>query len=237
MFDLDKKIFQQYGEIRFESDNKTHILQKYLWRKLSLPFTFVFLKLGLSPNAITFLSLIFVIISFYAILLGDYSSLLIASFSLIIYSIFDHSDGEVARITGRSSVWGDFFDDFVGLVKDTLIIFSLTINLSSADSIYWYYGFLTLVFLMFSTWIKPEIGSHFSKSERRDKLENLVIQYSRYNLKKIYYTIFSGLTRTFLVIFLLPFNDFHHILLMILGFCFFDFIGNLNYAYIISRKN
>ena len=88
---------------------------------------------------------------------------------------------------------------------------------------------------MLSSWIKPEIDSHFSKSERSGKLENLAIQSSRFNLKKIYYTIFSGLTRTFLVIVLLPLNELHHIQLMILGFCFFDFIGNLYYAYVMSR--
>ena len=237
MFNLDKKIYEEYGVVRFEPSDKTHFLSRYLWRKLSLPFTFLSLKLGLSPNLVTFLSLIFVLISFQMIIVGDFQSLLIASISLCVYSVLDHSDGEIARINKKPSMWGDFLDDFVGLVKDGLVIFSLTINISSIDLINWYYGFLALMFLMLSSWIKPEIDSHFSKSKRGDKVGNLFVRVSKFNVKKIYYTVFSGLTRTILVIILLPFGELFHLQIMLLGFCFFDFIGNFYYAYLMSKNN
>ena len=76
--------------------------------ELSLPFTFLSLKLGLSPNLVTFLSLIFVLISFQMIIVGDFQSLLIASISLCVYSVLDHSDGEIARINKKPSMWGFF---------------------------------------------------------------------------------------------------------------------------------
>jgi len=96
------------------------------YRFVSLPLIELFINVP--PNIVTFLSLIFGIISAYFYI----------TFSPIIALIFfqtavilDHIDGPIARIKKQTSVKGAWFDSFVDKVNVNLLILAMTIGIYS----------------------------------------------------------------------------------------------------------
>jgi len=94
--------------------------------KIIIPIASLLAKLNLSPNVITIAGLIlsfFVTISFY------YGSLSLALLFLILTSICDVLDGGVARVSGRVTRFGGYFDSVVDRYSDGLIFIGLMLYL------------------------------------------------------------------------------------------------------------
>ena len=92
-------------------------------------FTYISLKIGLTPNGISLLSFFLVFLSCYLI---AYSRLLVLSLVLLqIAYILDCSDGVVARMTGQGSRLGELVDVSFDRILGCLFSFALFINLSS----------------------------------------------------------------------------------------------------------
>ena len=69
----------------------------------------------------------FSILSFISITL--FSNLLAFSIFVFLTGIFDGVDGAIARLTGKSTLWGGFFDSFMDRCSEFVIFFSLLIYL------------------------------------------------------------------------------------------------------------
>ncbi len=76
-------------------------------QKLYFPFAYALFKLKAPPNTITFFSLI---LGTASALAYYYEFLLTAFFLLLISGLFDLADGEVARLSGKTTKFGAVFD-------------------------------------------------------------------------------------------------------------------------------
>lgn len=91
----------------------TDALTKYLWRGLAFHLTRLAAALGLSPNMVTAIGLLFCVFAGYAFWLGDYWAGMIAGF---ISMVLDTVDGKLARCTLTSSRIGNIFDHGIDLI-------------------------------------------------------------------------------------------------------------------------
>lgn len=99
-----------------------------LARVLVLPLAYV----GLHPNAVTALSFVFAAASavLFAFAMDGWAWLAAALFMAAVLA--DHGDGELARMTGRTSVLGHRLDYIVGTVNYAMLFVGLGVGL--ADS-------------------------------------------------------------------------------------------------------
>ena len=86
------------------------IVDRYVNRKLSGGVTQLFLKLGLSPNTITMVSLVLGLIAAGVFALGSYQFGIIGALLFQFSVIIDCCDGEVARLTFAESRFGQELD-------------------------------------------------------------------------------------------------------------------------------
>lgn len=103
-------------------------------RRLSKPITALSVKFGVSPNLITFISLL---VGFYAAYLFSQSQYLAGAIFFQLSLIIDCSDGEVARYTRKFSDFGRWFDASTDRVKEYLVYGSLAY---SAGSDWWIFA-------------------------------------------------------------------------------------------------
>jgi len=93
-------------------------------RILLRPFVFGYLKLGLHPNSLTVLGLVFSILTAYFYKMGLF---LYAAIGLLLSGICDATDGEVARRSGKVSRFGAFLDSVLDRYSEILIFLGLFI--------------------------------------------------------------------------------------------------------------
>lgn len=80
------------------------------------------IKMGVSPNKATLIGLFIALATPFLTYYYKYTGLLIG---LILSALFDAVDGEIARISGRTSLLGAFLDSFFDRISDVLYLYSL----------------------------------------------------------------------------------------------------------------
>ena len=78
--------------------------------------------MGFSPNALTMIGLVLTIVPAYFLFIGCE---MWGAIWIIISSLFDMLDGAVARITGRDSKFGAFFDSTIDRYSEFIIFMGL----------------------------------------------------------------------------------------------------------------
>jgi phosphatidylglycerophosphate synthase len=91
----------------------TDALTLYLWRKPAFYLTRWAARAGLSPNFVTIVGALLCVLAFFLFWHGDYWLGVLSGF---IFMVLDTVDGKLARCTGASSKFGDFFDHGIDLV-------------------------------------------------------------------------------------------------------------------------
>ena len=91
-------------------------------RRLSKPITALSVRLGISPNLITFVSLL---IGFYSAYLFSQRDYILGALLFQLSLIVDCSDGEVARYTRKFSDFGRWFDASTDRVKEYTVYAAL----------------------------------------------------------------------------------------------------------------
>jgi len=91
----------------------TDLLTKYLWPEWALQLTRLAARLGMSPNAVTFIGAVFCVAAGVAFYRGDYWPGMAAA---LVFMVLDTVDGKLARCTITSSKFGDIFDHGIDLV-------------------------------------------------------------------------------------------------------------------------
>jgi phosphatidylglycerophosphate synthase len=91
----------------------TDALTLYLWRKPAFYLTRWAAEAGLSPNAVTAIGAVLMILAFWLFWIGDYWLGILSGF---IFMVLDTVDGKLARCTGTSSKWGEAFDHGIDLI-------------------------------------------------------------------------------------------------------------------------
>ena len=97
MLKSNKITYKQVKEKQTE-DLKSKTSRYMVYRKFSTPFTYLFVKLGISPATVSIINFIPPLIGFYLLSLGNYISIIIGLLFFALFKVLDCADGEVARI-------------------------------------------------------------------------------------------------------------------------------------------
>ena len=79
----------------------------------------------ITPNQITFISGIFGIIGAYLLTLDYYKYTFLAGIFIVLFTIFDGVDGDIARMKNMQSFFGQWLDNQFDKLNDVLIIFGM----------------------------------------------------------------------------------------------------------------
>lgn len=94
------------------------------WNGLLSPFVTLLIKLHITPNQVTTASTIGVVTCALVFFPSDH--LAIATFSIWACAFGDLVDGQLARRTGQTSVWGQFLDSTMDRLADAAIFAGIT---------------------------------------------------------------------------------------------------------------
>ena len=146
-------------------DIKSKVSRNMIYRRLSTPFTYLFVKAGFSPDAVSILNFFPIIFGFYFISIGTYKSMVIGLLFFILYKVWDCSDGEVARVVNKNAMEGKYrnmegayFDSIAHLIYPVCLgmgigiglhnlyknDFYFTIGLILSITLVWEYGMIEL---------------------------------------------------------------------------------------------
>ncbi len=147
----NKKItYKEVRAIQKEDIRANRIIYSHN-RHFSSPFTYIFIKLGISPNTITTFNFFIPILGFIFLSLGTYLSIIVGILFFNLFFIFDQSDGEAARLQNRGSIEGIYLDIINHYIYGCCIGLGLGYGLSRLyhNEIYIVLGFiLTLIFVL-----------------------------------------------------------------------------------------
>jgi phosphatidylglycerophosphate synthase len=114
------------ASVRKASDG---VVSRYINRPISIQISRVCMALRLSPNFISGVNLLLMLLSAALLALGGYPNILVASILYQMTSIIDGSDGEVARLTWKMSPQGARFDTFCDQLGYFLFFIALPFGL------------------------------------------------------------------------------------------------------------
>jgi CDP-diacylglycerol--glycerol-3-phosphate 3-phosphatidyltransferase len=117
------------------------------------------LRVGLSPNAITLLGAMGVLLSagyFY-----PREEYFVGTLCISFFALSDLFDGTMARISQQgASKWGGFLDSTIDRITDSAIIIAILIPLIEADDKLSYLGLITLVTGLLIPYIRAKAESY-----------------------------------------------------------------------------
>ena len=85
-------------------------LARYFFRPISFPLSFALIKMGFSPNQVTFVSWFFVLVGCISYTLGSTLGYSIGFAFIIIWAILDYVDGSMARFLKKRTPFGHYID-------------------------------------------------------------------------------------------------------------------------------
>jgi len=134
-------------ESRYENEGGMPWFERNFYRRISIYFTKICLKIGISANQATLFSLIFGLFSGFFLIFTNTVSWIIAALFLILCLIFDRVDGEISRYNKSSSKSGAHFDFLVGATIHPYIIICMTFGAYNAlqDSVIFVFGFFAVI--------------------------------------------------------------------------------------------
>ena len=128
--DLAKKTMTEEKRAQAKND----IFAFYIGRPISYVLTVPFLKIGISPNTVSFLSLFPSIIGFFLIGFGNTMTLKIVGWCMFfLWNLLDGVDGNIARYKKQFSKNGALWDATSGYVAMVLSFFSMGIGCYYGD--------------------------------------------------------------------------------------------------------
>jgi phosphatidylglycerophosphate synthase len=99
-----------------------------VYRPLSFPVSWFFLKLGFSPNAVTGISALFCLAAFVLALIPVTACHWIAIAFFFAFAVLDCTDGNMARTIGKKTVYGGWVDAAGGYLAYTTELFAIGLS-------------------------------------------------------------------------------------------------------------
>ena len=107
----------------------TDLVTLYAWPRPARYVTRQCARAGITPNQVTAVSLVLVLVAMWMFWIGQYATGLIAAWAM---TFLDTVDGKLARVTLTSSRFGDFFDHSIDLVHPPFWWWAWIVGLPSA---------------------------------------------------------------------------------------------------------
>ena len=123
----------------------------------------------LTPNHLTALRLLFGILAATGLGTGDYFWVNIGALCFVISNFLDHSDGELARITGKMSKSGHYFDLASDAIVNIILFMGIGIGLMHSQLGYWalFMGMLSGLAVAGIFFMRNKIEKSVGKSDAR----------------------------------------------------------------------
>lgn len=157
-------------------------VSRYLFRPVGFLVTWVFIRLGLTSEGVSWLSAVVGLLGCLSLTLGGAHWVLTGIVFLFVFNLLDCVDGSIARTMKTQNPYGRFLDSVCGSIVDLLFWFSVGIALSRSPDLvsrpdafgcgpllwaflgaltgflYLYHGYLERTFdeLLRKYWEKPE---------------------------------------------------------------------------------
>ncbi len=132
----DLGIWALYRQSLKPSDSKFNL---YFARPLAAPLVYLFAKTRCTPNQVTFMSTLIMLVACCALIFIDGNiGLWLAVAGTELSYIFDCVDGQLARVTKRSSAVGGDLDFMMDELKAYLLILSIGLRGLAWDSALWW---------------------------------------------------------------------------------------------------
>lgn len=164
--------------------NNDSFMDRLLTRFFSRQLTGIFLKTSITPNQITFVSLLTGLAAALCFFPGGYQMGIAGAMLLIISAWIDCTDGEVARLKFMVSEWGARLDIIADNIVHCFVFFSIGMGLfySTEQTIFIYLGLLAVLgtlasFILISKTIiegkaESDISPHCENKNFTDQLAN-----------------------------------------------------------------
>jgi phosphatidylglycerophosphate synthase len=118
-------------------------LQDRLFVPIAMYLVWLFVRIGVSGNAVSWLSALAAVLGAFLLTSSDSSVVLIGSFGYILWCLFDYVDGAVARFNGKGSVAGQYVDWIMHVIAHIAIIAGIAIGAMNSVGA-WIYPFAIL---------------------------------------------------------------------------------------------
>lgn len=126
--DKDKK---KNLESTYKSKDTEEWLDIKFYRPIGYGFALFFDRFNIHPNIITSISIIFGVLAAICFYSTSLLWTILGISSLIFANILDSTDGQLARMTGKKTLWGRILDGFAGDIWFFCIYFFIGLRLTS----------------------------------------------------------------------------------------------------------
>jgi phosphatidylglycerophosphate synthase len=97
----------------------------YVLRPLSYPGAWIFIRLGFSPNAVTYLSALLCVAGFACLATGNALCAWIGFGLFFLFGVLDCVDGNMARVLKKTGPWGEWVDALGGYTAYATILLAI----------------------------------------------------------------------------------------------------------------
>jgi phosphatidylglycerophosphate synthase len=122
-----------YRQVK-EQTERRFVFYRFVYRPLSFPLSALAIRLGVSANAVTLLSLGILAASFVALGFGGGEGLLAGAALYFAYYVLDFADGNIARYHGQPSFFGKLIDGMVDTLSFLIFAFAALGNVRAGLS-------------------------------------------------------------------------------------------------------
>lgn len=157
----------QRKESTYKSKATEEFLDKVFYRRLGYYVSLACQKLGITPNAVTYMSIVIGVISGHFFYYNNSLSIIIGIILFIISDIFDSTDGQLARMTGNQTEMGRILDGIGGNLIFISIYIHVCLNLINQG-----YGYPVVILTVLS------MSSHGIQSALADYYKNIFLYFS-----------------------------------------------------------
>lgn len=119
-----------------KSAGRCNLFGHFVLLRLSYYLTWLFIRLGISANKVTGISILIGCFGCILLAFGSYSSMIAGALILNIWALLEYVDGSVARCTGSTSNYGAFIDDLNASTMGILLFMSAGIGVFNHPDIY-----------------------------------------------------------------------------------------------------
>lgn len=174
----------KYKEMRAKQleDLKAGNADINIYRALSIPLTYIFIKLNIRPNTITIINFFLPVIGAVFMGFGSFLFVMIGMLVFMLSRVMDSNDGDVARILNQTSLEGFFFDKIGQVILDIFLGAGLGWGFYRFhnDPIYIFLGFAYLSMATIQFTMKLSLRTPYNNVDFIGKLTNKV--FSKQNI-------------------------------------------------------
>lgn len=174
-------------------------------KRISLPISILLARVGVTPNQITLVNLLFGILSGLIAAMGGYKNLFIAGVLFQMVSIIDGCDGEVAKLNKKATKFGAWFDTVGDNLSFVVFITGVTFGLYRETHAAWIlnlaklslFSFAILLSIMISYLIQQKGASASlvtyekevvsAKAKKQNPIVAKLVHYGKFLVKKDFF--------------------------------------------------